>query len=79
MPPARDLCIEAPEPFVLHYSMDRWRQTVDQASSESCFGLHTVRLTAEALCGRETVNFTFYYPGRDSWEGYDFVVERTCD
>ncbi|GLQ56191.1 glycoside hydrolase family 15 protein [Devosia nitrariae] len=79
MPAGRHLHFEAAEPFVLHYSLDGWRQTVDQASRETCFGLHAVALTAETLAGCESIAFTFYYPRRDSWEGRDFVVERTPD
>jgi glucoamylase len=74
VPPGRHLQIEAPEPFVLHYSRDGWRQTLDQASRETCFGMHAVMLAVEDLAEFDALDFTFYYPLCESWEGHDFVV-----
>jgi glucoamylase len=74
LPAGKAILIEAVEPFVLHFGYNGWHRTSDQPSAPTAFGLHGVELAFAELDGARTLDFTFYFPGREAWEGTDFSV-----
>jgi glucoamylase len=74
LPKDRDLLIDLSAPFVLHLGFDGWQAVEDKASVPLPFGRHGVRLTPEDYGRWNIVNFTFYFPDEDRWQGSDYHV-----
>lgn len=74
LPAGKGIRIEGSEPFLLHFGYNGWHRTEDQPSTPGPFGVHGVLLSADEIEGARTVDFTFYYTERQSWEGQDFHV-----
>lgn len=75
LPRDRSLLIENWRPFVLHLGFDDWHSTSDRASVPLGFGMHGVRLQAAELGNGRELNFTFFYPDEQRWEGRDYRVQ----
>jgi glucoamylase len=73
LPAGRDLLVESVKPFTLHFGFDGWQRLGDVSSSEQCFGMHGVRLTAARLQGAGVLNFTLLQPDQ-SEQGPDHEV-----
>jgi len=74
LPAGRDLLIDLASPFILHLGFDGWQAVCDRPSVELPFGRHGVRLTPEDFTHWHIVNFTFYFPDEDRWQGSDYHV-----
>ncbi|HLY06963.1 MAG TPA: glycoside hydrolase family 15 protein [Rhizomicrobium sp.] len=74
LPQGRDLLVDLATPFVLHLGFDGWQSVQDKPSIALPFGRHGVRLTAEDFGRWTIVNFTFYFPDEDRWQGADYHV-----
>ncbi len=74
LPRAKALLIEHLERFELHYGFDGWRSTADVPSRPLGLGLHGVRLDTSHFAGHAALDFTCYFPERDSWEGLDHRI-----
>jgi glucoamylase len=74
LPAGRDLLIDLASPFVLHLGFDGWQAVDDKVSVPLPFGRHGVKLTVEELSRWHIVNFTFYFPDEDRWQGSDYHV-----
>jgi glucoamylase len=61
------------EPFRLHTSRDGWHSAADTDSSTTTLGLEYVDVPL-AAGEAGTLTFTFYWPGRQQWEGRDYTV-----
>jgi glucoamylase len=72
LPPGRDLLIDLASPFELHFGFDGWQAVGDKISVPLPFGRHGVRLTPEDFGHWNIVNFTFYFPDEDRWQGSDY-------
>lgn len=70
----RDLLIDLAAPFVLHFGFDGWQAVHDKLSVALPFGRHGVRLASEDFGRWNIVNFTFYFPDQDRWQGSDYHV-----
>lgn len=71
--PGEKLLVEARKPFILHLGFDGWKGTQDLESEPLPFGLHGVLVEFQ---GHTSLEFTFYYPEADRWEGRDFQVRK---
>lgn len=68
------LRIQAEAPFRLHISADGWASVRDIDSTPTALRLFFVDLEPLPAAGG-AIDFTFYWPGADRWEGRDFRVE----
>jgi glucoamylase len=74
LPEGRDLLVEAPTPFMLHFGFDGWQPIQDRLSNPLVFGRHGVRLSQDELGGRQMVDFTLYFVEEARWEGINHRV-----
>lgn len=74
LPAGRELLIENPEPFRLHYGFDGWHEVTDQSSEASAFARHAVRFDNADVAGHSVLDFTFYFPESHRWAGVDYQV-----
>jgi glucoamylase len=74
MPAGKSLRIETLAPAIIHYSVDDWKTTQDAKSRDVGLGLHVADLATQGLRDGQEINFTFYWPAAERWEGTDFVV-----
>jgi glucoamylase len=58
----------------VHWSPDEWRTVHDTSTSDTTLGVHVCDLETSALHGGTRINFTFYWPDADRWEGVDYLV-----
>lgn len=63
----------APEKFRLRWSADSWKTWHDSESSASGIGAEFCDLSESAIAAG--VEFTFFWPSRNSWEGRNHRVE----
>lgn len=80
----RQLRIEALAPTRVRWSMDHWQTINDTPSFDTGLGMHIVDLpAADSVLGPDAVSsgqscaveFTFYWPDADRWEGVNYCVE----
>jgi glucoamylase len=74
IPSGRDLLIDLPENFVLHFGFDGWQSVGDRPSVLLPYGRHGVRLTPEDFRHWHSLDFTFYFPDEARWEGRNHTV-----
>ena len=74
MPAHQTLRVEALAPALVHWSVDGWRTAHDTAAHDTTLGVHVVDLPTTRLGRGDRVDFTFYWPDVDRWEGTDFFV-----
>jgi glucoamylase len=74
MPANRTLRVETLAPAVVHWSVDGWRAVEDTATRDTTLGVHVCDLGTRALRRGDCVQFTFYWPEAERWEGIDFWV-----
>jgi glucoamylase len=74
VPAGSILRVIAAEPFRLRSSQDDWRTAEESASAPTRLGVDFLDVPVVDRPGA-TVRFTFYWPGREAWEGRDFGVE----
>lgn len=75
LPTGRDLLIEAPAPFDLHYGFDGWQSPSDLSSGPQGLGVHGVKLDSRLLAAHARLDFTFYARQSGRWEGADYRIE----
>jgi glucoamylase len=74
LPAGKGILIECAEPFKLHFGFNGWHRAADQESMPTGLGMHGVELKADELDGAKGLDFTFYFPARDAWQGTDFSI-----
>jgi glucoamylase len=67
------LRIQAPRPFLLHWSCDQWQTVEDTESQDSGIDIHFVDLPVESRA--HSIVFTFLRRNNLMWEGQDYEVE----
>ncbi len=67
------LRVQAAGSFVLHWTTDEWREVRDSPSTPTGLQLEFVDIDVPKA-QRAPLQFTFYWPGEDRWEGRDFQV-----
>lgn len=76
----RTLRLELLAPGRVHGSVDGWATTFDVATCDTGLGVSIADVPAsEKLAAGAAVDFTFYWPDSDRWEGRDFRVEVVAD
>ena len=68
------LRIEVHAPARIHWSTSNWHSFADVSTIDSGLGLHYADLPVEDLENGETIDFTFYWPSVERWEGRNFSV-----
>jgi glucoamylase len=71
------LRIEVLEPARVHWSADGWRTVADPPTRDTGIGLHVADLPTGLLPAGTRIDFTFYWPRADRWEGVDFSITVT--
>ena len=74
MPAGKLLRFETLAPAVIHYSVDGWKTAQDAKSRDVGLGIHVADLATQSLVDGQHIQFTFYWPDAEDWEGTDFVV-----
>jgi glucoamylase len=74
MPARRTLRVETLAKALVHCSVDSWRTARDTPTHDTTLGVHVVDLPTTHLRRGDRVDFTFYWPDVDRWEGTDFFV-----
>ena len=72
--PGRVLRLETIVPSVVHWSADGWRSTHDAQARDTGLGEYVIDLPTETYPVGTSIDFTFYWPESDRWEGADFRV-----
>jgi glucoamylase len=70
----RTLRLELMSPALLHWSIDGWRTTTDTTTRETGLGIYITDLPTSELGAGVTIQFTFYWPIEQRWEGVDYSV-----
>jgi len=70
----RQLRVETLAKAVVHWSMDGWRTVRGTVTHDTTLGVHVADLPTTRLRRGDRVDFTFYWPEVDRWEGTDFLV-----
>jgi glucoamylase len=70
----KTLRIETLAPARMHWGTNGWQNPRDVDTAPTGVGIHLVDLATEQLSSGATINFTFYWPDSDRWEGVDFNV-----
>ncbi|MGD2081526.1 MAG: glycoside hydrolase family 15 protein [Chromatiales bacterium] len=70
----KDLLLLLPRPASVHLGLDGWREVRDRMSSEVGLGLEGVRIGAEELAGRNSLELTWRWRDSGAWLGEDFRV-----
>ena len=68
------LRIEAMAEGVVHWSTDNWSTAQDTKMRDSHLAMYFADLPTQALSSGNRVQFTFYWPQSDRWEGTNFEV-----
>jgi len=74
MPVRRTLRVETLAKALVHWSVDGWRTVRDTVTDDTTLGVHVVDLPTIRLRHGDRVDFAFYWPEVDRWEGADFFV-----
>ena len=68
------LRVEALAKAIVHWSVNGWATVRDTATLDTMLGVHLVDLPTTTLRAGERIDFTFYWPEANRWEGTDFFV-----
>ncbi len=70
----KTLRVQAPAPFLLHWTLSEWKTVRDTEAASTAVGIHYVDIHIPKR-QKAPVRFTFYWPIGDRWEGRDFSVD----
>jgi glucoamylase len=73
MPTGENLRVEVTSPAVVHWTIDQW-DTAHDTRTAAENGLHAAELPTSALGSGTRIQFTFFWPDVNRWEGEDFEV-----
>jgi glucoamylase len=74
MPSRKTLRIETLSNAVVHWSVDGWNAVRDGRTADTTLGVYVIDLPTQLLSPGSRVDFAFYWPDADRWEGKDFFV-----
>lgn len=74
MTAGKTLRVESQAPSLVHWSSDSWKTAHDIRGADSALGIWYVDLPTDDLPVGSQIDFTFYWPGDDRWEGTNFTV-----
>ena len=68
------LRIETRAPAVVHWSTDGWQTVHDIATRDTTLGVYIADVPTAQLAAGASVQFTFFWPEVQRWEGADFAI-----
>lgn len=68
------LRVETLAPAVVHWSDDGWKTVQDTRTCDTGLGAHVADLPSSQLLLDAKIDFTFFWPDTNRWEGQDFAV-----
>jgi glucoamylase len=71
------LRVQAPEAFLLHWSLDEWVEARETRSSPTALGIEFVDIPV-AVAQLAPIRFTFRWLETGRWEGRDYEVATTA-
>ncbi|MGE5570274.1 MAG: hypothetical protein ACM3S5_14655 [Rhodospirillales bacterium] len=71
--PGRNLRIELATPAIVHWTVDQWDTAHDTRTTPEN-GTHVAELPTASLKNGTRIQFTFFWPEVNRWEGEDFQV-----
>jgi len=75
LPERKTLRIETLVPAQLRWSGDQWRTFSEETSHDTGLGVHVIDLSSEKLPAGGNLQFTFYWPDAERWEGKNFEIK----
>jgi glucoamylase len=75
MPAGQILRVETLVRATVHWGLEGWREVRDVETVDTGLGLHFADLDSQALPAGSRVQFTFYWPDENRWEGTNFQVD----
>jgi glucoamylase len=70
----KKLRVELLSPAVVHWTATGWQTAEDVPTRDTGLGVYTVDLPTQSLSPGSTVEFTFFFPDKDQWQGTNFRV-----
>lgn len=58
----------------VHWGTNGWNAVRESITRDTGLGVHRVELPLAGLSAGDTVQFTFYWPDRNCWEGQDYEI-----
>jgi glucoamylase len=74
VPHGSTLRIETLVPTRLRFTCDDWQTFEDISSRDSGLGMHVIDLSTKKVAADGAVEFTFYWPQAEKWEGVNYRV-----
>jgi len=71
------LRVETLAPSLVHVGVDGWLEIQDIRSVDTGLGVWVADIDTSTMPGRRQIDFTFYWPDVNHWEGDDFHVVMT--
>lgn len=75
LPQSKNLRVEVLAPARVHWSGDGWQSRADAETRDSKLGVYFVDLPTSHLAAGAGVEFTFFWPQADRWEGQNFATK----
>jgi glucoamylase len=75
LPSGKTLRIETLAQAQLRWSIDGWKTFAEETTHDTRFGVHFIDLPGKELFGGTNLQFTFYWPEAEKWEGKDFDIK----
>jgi glucoamylase len=70
----KKLRVELLSPAVVHWTATGWQTAEDTPTRGTGLGVYTVDLPTQSLVPGSIVEFTFFFPDNDKWQGTNFSV-----
>jgi glucoamylase len=77
LPAGKTLRLETKVPAQIRWSSDGWKTVQDLPTVDTTLGMYYADLSTANLSGGTLVEFTFFWPHANRWEGTDFRVSVT--
>ncbi|MCA9168267.1 MAG: hypothetical protein KDB23_11385, partial [Planctomycetales bacterium] len=71
----KTLRIETLVPAMIHWTTDQWQTVNDTGTVNSMFGVYYADLPTASLVADQQIEFTFFWPASDHWEGQNYEVQ----
>jgi glucoamylase len=75
IPVGKTLRLEVLAPAIVHWSTDGWQTVQDTGTRDTDLGVHVADLANSELSPGTQLQFTFFWPEVERWEGVNFTVE----